>query len=108
MPQRRKLATNAAPVDTIRKELLKKLADVLPARRHQDPFPFLEKLRELSYVGGIGRYRQPCQSLLDPQVVEKPREHARIGLRSHTGKEFDYARYRTLRKVTNQVPDKAA
>src|SRR5580700_8126123 len=84
MPQRRKLATNAPPVHSIRKELLKKLAHVLAACRHQEPLPFLEKLRELSDVGGIGRYRQPRQSLLDSQIVEKSGEHARIGLRSHT------------------------
>ena len=69
-------------------ELLQKLPHIVAVRRHQQPLGFFQELGELKYVCGIRFDRKSRQSLLDAQVIEKAREHPRVGFRSHDQKRF--------------------
>ena len=105
MTQCRKLPAYASAIHLMGKKLLQEFADVIAARGKQQALAFLQKLRELQNVGGVGadgKWRKP---LFDSEVIEKARKHARVGAGSH-GEEFEYARYRTLEKVMRKVPGK--
>src|ERR1700674_5654818 len=89
------------------KKLLQEFANVIAARGNQQALAFLQKLRELQHVGGVGADGKRRKPLLDSEVIEKARKHVRVGAGSHRDREeFEYARYRTLGKVMREVPGK--
>src|SRR5580693_6794087 len=85
MTQGRKLSPHAAAVDLMRKKLLQEVAHIDASGSQQQTLALVQKFRELADVGRVsadGKRRQP---FLDSQIVEKTREHTRVGFRIHEG-----------------------
>src|SRR6516162_5323224 len=98
MPKRRELASHAASIHAIREKLLQEFADVAPPRTKKIPLALFQKRSELPNVSVVSRDRKPRQPFLDPKIIEKSGKQTSIGFGRH--REHQYARYRTLSKVT--------
>src|SRR3954467_998957 len=83
MAQCRELASHTAAIHLVGKKLLQEFANITSPRRQQSSLLPGEKLRKLIDVRGLRSKGEPRQTFLDSQIVEKSREHRRIGLDRH-------------------------
>ena len=70
------------------KKLLHEFANLVAAHAKQQALAFLQKLRELQNVGGVGADGKRRKPLLDSEVIEKARKHARVGAGGHGEKSL--------------------
>src|SRR5437667_12386670 len=71
LAQSRNLAGHGAPFHAVRKQVVNKIADILAARRSQEPLGFLQEGGELGGIGGVSGDGERGKSFLDFEVIEK-------------------------------------